>query len=284
MIYVPQEISEFTYSNITPIASDYNAATSYAVGDLARIDAIIYKSTLENNIGNNPENTLGIYWIEWDVSNEYAMLDLYPNTYTEWDADGIVEFPRAAIDVIVIGNFIALTATIENLDDSNNVLYTEAYNNSINRNVWNEWDYGYGGFSYDERPVAFFYVRRTGTKIRVTFARNGEPTKCGFIVGGKQQDMGCTIDKVSFPDKKIGTTALSVANFQTALPKKDLVRKMNLAKTKIDETMAFIIDEKESSVHQNMVILGKITKCSGIGANQQTNFLTWEVTQTFKEY
>lgn len=376
MIYVPQKITEFTYSNIPTLVELYDPAYNYALGELSRVGNYQYKSALANNLGNNPLDTLGIYWIEWNPSNIYAMLDLFADTKTEWTADGIVEFSITNIDTIGIGNFKASTITIEYLDNSNgvisgltiatsadlnstitsglayvnnvridftdtaklftaskdtyvdlddtgtliytevangdpapvltspnqriakvvtdatsitsvidlrtiinNVLETTTYAYSNNGNVYDEWSYGYGGFTDNTTSMVYLPIKRKGSYLRITFAQSGLNTYCGYLVGGNSTSMGCTLDQVSFPDKLLGSSTIPTANFKTAVLKTKFIRYLNEAKLIRNNIMLFIIDESENSSHNNMVLLGKITQVSGIGENSEYNFLSWEVQQ-----
>jgi len=280
MIYVNQEIVEFTSSNIVDTVSLYSELTSYNVGDYARAGNSVYKSTATSNIGHHPEVNAGVYWIKWSPSNTYSLLDLEQDTITTWVGDGTVTFTRGSKDSIGIGNYIASSVKIEYLDAIGEVLYEQNFITSKNLNVYDEWDYGYAGFTSGEDGIVFTPILRIGVSIRVTFfAAATGGCSCGFIVAGKQISMGATKDEVSFPDKRIGSKTISVANFQTVVQKKDLMRKSNEAKSLINTPMMFVIDESSKSSHNNMIILGKIMKCDAVGANSPINFISWEVEQ-----
>ncbi|WBC28530.1 hypothetical protein TPMD03_56 [Thiohalocapsa phage LS06-2018-MD03] len=284
MIYVPQSITEFTYSNIPNLTDLWSESTSYAVGDLARVGNYLYKSTLSSNLNNKPLESLGVYWIEWDIANEYAMLDLLDETKTEWTGDGIVEFTRGSKDTLGIGNFTASLITIEYLDSLGNVIGdTDTYSYSNNGNVYDVWTYGYGGFTDSVSEAIYVPIRRVGVKIRVTFSKNGNATNCGFMVAGVAIDGGITLDKVSFPDKRVGSRSVSVADFTTSVPRNQLMRKTTEAKKLINDTMLFIIDNQDNSDHKNMIILGTMTKCSSVGEVLSNNYIQWQVEQTILE-
>jgi len=381
MIFIPQAITAFTYDNIQSAVLLWDEATTYAVGDLARVGSWQYKSVISSNIDKYPLDSLNIYWYDrWAPANDYAMLDLFPATRTEWTAEGIVEFTRGTKDSIGIGDFKATQITIEYLDalsgvvsgltiatsvdldstitagliyvdekrfdfeatpktftaskdtyvdidddgapvytevtlgagapaitspneriakvvtDADNitsvtdlrtiidpVLDTQTFTFSSNGDVWNEWDYGYAGFTDSVSETVYTPLLRKGTYIRVTFSAAGDNTYCGFMVAGLASFMGDTLDKVSFPDKRIGSKKLSVADFRTSVVKATLMRKTAEAKALIDESVLFVIDESTDSSHSNMIILGQIKKVDGTGETSSKNYMTWQIEQNIEE-
>jgi len=280
MIYIKQGITELTLSNVPSTHTVYDSSYTYSIGEEVRVGSYIYKSVTDGNIGNNPIETSGIYWYDGKVpSNEYALIDLNQDTQTVWDENGIVEFNRGISDYIAIGNFSARVVTISYLDSSDNVLALDEYNFSANGNVYELWSYIYGGFTESTSKTIYAPIRRTGIKVRVEFDNNGAQSKCGYLVVGKGYSMGTTLNTVSFPDTKIGSNYISVANFDTITPKNELIRKMDEAKSLIGESLLFVIDESESSSHENMIIIGSITKCDGVAENNNKNKIAWEITQ-----
>jgi len=280
MNYCQQEIDSFTDSNIVYIADEYNETISYSVGDLVRVGKYQYKSTLDSNVGNNPLSALGIYWIEWQAANDFAALDLFSESKTEWDSNGWVEFNRGTNDVVGIGNFKATQVLIKYYDESHTLLDTETYDFSNNGDVYDEWDYGYAGFTHSTSRVIFRYIKRIGTTIRIEFIdSNNTNTYCGFLVSGRAVDMGDTLDKVSFPDKRVGSRTINVANFNTIMNKTLISRKTSIAKALVDKPMMFIIDPLESSSFDNLVILGKINKVDAVFENSNKNTISWEIEQ-----
>lgn len=334
MIYVKQEIDNFTYSNITSTTLEWNAdiitagafiigvtyqivsigttnftligaatntvglsftatgvgsgtgtaQTAYLVDTMVRVGNYHYKSLYGTlalpNINKAPLTSLGTAWFKYEVSNIYACLDEYSDTKTSWTASGIAEFARGSKEVLGIGNFTATEVKVEYLDALSVVLDTETYAFSNNGYVFDEWDYGYAGFSTSFSRVIYYPLLRKGVTIRVTFSKGGLSTDCGFMIAGKAVSMGSTLDKVNFPDKRIGTRTVSVADFDTIVPKKDVMRKIAEAKVLIDEPMMFIIDESTTSEHQNIAILGKITQCSGSASGDELNSISWQIEQT----
>lgn len=283
MIYIQQEINEFTYSNIENTTPTYNPTSNYMLGDMVRVGNYEYKSLFGTegvpNKGNDPLNSLGISWFEYGSSNEYACLDPYPETKTIWEADGIVEFLRGAKNVLAIGNFTASNVKLEYLDYNNTVLETQEFTFSNNEGVYDEWTYGYGGFTSNTANTIYFQLKPIGSKIRITFSKNGNPTDCGFMTAGGANNCGYTLESVSFPDKRVGDRIIPTASFTTIVNNTRLMRTMNEAKKLINETVLFIIDEDLNSKHENMIFLGKIVKCDGVANNLDKNQINWQVEQ-----
>lgn len=126
MIYVNQGLTGFTYSNVTAKVDAFDVTKDYIVNDSARFGSRIYKSITgiapNYNTGNYPLLSLNQDWFDYEPSNEHAMLDLFGETVTEWDGDGIIEFTRSGKDTIALGNFKASTITIEYLEDINGIV------------------------------------------------------------------------------------------------------------------------------------------------------------------
>lgn len=284
MIYIRQEITEFTYSNIASTVSEYNPTTNYLLGDMIRVGNYEYKSLYGTvalpNVGKDPLSNLGTAWFKYGSSNTYACLDSYAETKTTWTGDGILEFNRAQKDTLGIGNFTANQVTIEYRDSLGNVLDTETYTYLNNTLVFDEWSYGYANFQSLTEEVIYLPLRLFGAKIRVIFSKDGDATDCGYLVAGRAVYMGRTIEGVNFPDKRIGTRSVPVADFSTSIESNYLMTKINEAKKLIDETMLFIVDDTDSTTYGNMIFLGKITKVDGNANNFEKNQITWQIEQT----
>jgi len=282
MIYVKQEITAFTASNIVDTVATYSASTNYAIGAYARFGNFVYKSTATPNINHQPDTNIGVYWLEWSPSNTYALLDLEQDTVTTWEGDGVVSFSRGSKDSLGIGNYNASDLTIDYLDASNNVVLTQTFHSSKNISVFDAWSYGYGDFILNIEGTRYVPLKRVGTTIRVTLKATSSGSSCGFLVGGKAVSAGKTMNGVASPDRRIGSKTVSVATFQTVLNKVDLMRVTLEAKKIINDPMMFVVDESENSKHNNMIILGKIKKCDANATLSPKNFISWEVEQFIK--
>lgn len=286
MIYVKQLIDTFTYSNITETVLAYNPTTPYLVGEKCRVGGYHYISTYGTvalpNLGKEPLSNLGLAWVklENEPSNTYACLDSYEETRTTWVADGIVEFTRGAKNTLGIGNFTATQVKIDYLDSLGTIIDTQIFNYSINTQVFDIISYIYAPVTTSIDKMIYLPLKLKGSKIRVTFSRGGASTNCGFMIAGAAVSMGTTLNKVDFPLTLIGTKIQEVANFNTSVKKDFVLLNAKEAKALINETMMFIIDESESSSHQNMAIVGKITQCSPSAEVATENQISWQIVQT----
>ena len=219
MIYIKQAIDNFTYSNIVSTVSEYSSTTNYLVGDMVRVGSYHYKSLYGTgslpNVGKEPLSNLGTAWFEYEVSNQYAMLDMFSETRTYWTANGIVEFLRGNKDTLIIGNFTASLVTVEYLNDLDVVIDTLTYTYSNNSGRRSPWTYYTAPFYESNNYVIYLPILRKGVKLRVTFSKNGRPTNCGYLQAGRAIFMGKTLEEVSFQNKKIGNKNARVADFQT---------------------------------------------------------------------
>lgn len=286
MIYVQQSITEFLYTNIVETVLAFDPTTEYLVGDKCRVGSYHYVSTYGTltlpNVGKEPLTNLGVAWIklESEPSNIYACLDPFSETKTVWEEDGIVEFSSTGKDVLGLGNFLASQVIIEYLTIDDEVLDTQPYNYSNNVNVYDEWTYGLPDFTSEGQNTIYLPFKFMGAKIRVTFKNNGQPTECGFMIAGTSVYMGDTLNGVSFPDKRIGSKTIPVADFNTIVDDTDLTIKITEAKKLVNETMLFVIDESENSRHGNMIFVGKITNVNGTVTVSTKNTITWQIEQT----
>jgi len=279
MISINQLIDEFLTSNAENIIAEYAPATTYDTADEARELTRIYKSIASGNLGNYPPNNIDDFWMDWEASNEYAMLDLFEETTTTFAANGIVTFSRDNKEVIAIGEFQATQITVEYQDDIDAVLDTETYDFSSLGDRIDGYSYIYADFVTSQSEVVYKPLQRLGTKIRVTFKRGGLSTYCGFMVAGKSTFMGKTLDNVSFSNKKIGFTDKRVASFKTIVPKTSLMLTLSNGDAIKGVPLLFVIDPSENTSHHNMVSIAKITKVNGTGSNNEENQISWELTQ-----
>jgi len=286
MIGITQGIDKFTYSNIVETVLEYSPLTNYSFGDLARVGYYHYKSTFGElglyNVGNDPLTTLGVNWYKYEPSNLYSCLDTLEETTTVWaGTTGIIEFERGTKNKLAIGNFNANEIKIEMLNSLGEVLsdYTQTFTFSNNLDVYDEWDYGYGGFAENFINVALYNIRIVGQTVRVTLTRNTDGVYLGYIVAGKAEDFGTTYGEVSFPDTRVGSSSVNTATFGTFIDTYLHSKTVQRGKQLIDTDMVFVIDTTENSVHQNIVILGKITKCDGVASNFDKNIISWTIQQ-----
>lgn len=292
MRYVKQEITDFLTSTVSETYPTWSGASTYSVGDIVFHDNYLYKSSSNNNLDNNPTNYEGLYWIKWGISNKYAMIDSQATTKTTDTSDIVVTFNLGNIDTLAIGYYSAETLRIENIDNSDNVLYSQEVNQSSNENVIDYYSYIYEEYSIQTDKGAYFNIPRIGTKIRVSFLKgNLSSVNCGFLIGGRYNDMGKTLDNVNFKfnsysivDKDefgvISITRRSVQDlidFQTILDVESLTQYKRKLKSDYDIIVAFIIDDSDNDIYENIITLGKIENASTLARNHTKTYITWSV-------
>ena len=289
MIYVKQLIDEFTYSNIVETVSAWSPTTNYLVGQKARVGSYIYVSTYGTvtlpNINKPPLTNLGLSWIklENEPSNTYACLDPYEETKTTWVADGILEFKRGAKDTLGIGNFTATQVKIEYRNDAGDILDEQTYTYSINTIVFEHISYTYAPVTTSTARVIYLPLKRKGTKIRVIFSRGGLSTDCGYIIAGIATNMGKTLNTIQINKTQIGSKIQKTYSFTTTTSKETLMLKSAEADTKIDTPMMFIVDETETSSHQNLVVIGTIQEDNPTAENATENQTSWQIKEIILE-
>lgn len=92
MEYLRQSVDSFLTNSIQPSWGEWSATTTYDTetdpenltdGAVARYGNYYYRTITDSNLNNNPEDTLGIEWIRWEVSNRFALIDLRSSTLSE---------------------------------------------------------------------------------------------------------------------------------------------------------------------------------------------------------
>lgn len=288
MIAIDNDLTEFISTNATNPTPAYSDTTTYSVGDVARFQNYVYKSAQDNNIGNNPLETLNISWIEWDPANDYAMLDYYRETITKFpsDTDGVVIFERGYKDTILIGQFNSETITIEYLDDTNTVIDandTEVYTFGTIMSKYDIYTYIYGEFSYDETQVLYKPIKRVGTRVRVTFSRGFNENHCGIFFAGNAIDFGTTLNQVNLGGVKYGKVEARKADFQTDVKRGELMQKLEQSRVASNNIYAFVIDPSETSSHNNIVIIGRLDVYSGTAEKADKNLMSFSIEQNVRK-
>jgi hypothetical protein len=306
MKYIKQEIENFISINITEDFNEWDELTTYTYenessltnASVVRVGGSYYRSLTTNNIGNNPETDDGVYWSYWSPSNGYAMLDNKSLSKTILD-DGnnlVVEFDRGSIDTISLGYFQASKIIIQHYDNSDNEIteVKQEHVYDVNDDVYDLWDYIYADYSYDVDRNIIYNIAPVGTKIKITFEPSLGSVECGFLIGGQSNDMGCTVDEVSFSftsystveTDAFGNLTILRRNVQDAIDFETLVDKANIMSVKrnvksiYDEIVLFIVDESEDSDFENMTTLGKIQDVNIVGSLSDKNIITWAIIES----
>jgi hypothetical protein len=298
MQLLKQRITSFTSSNITETVAAYNKTTTYAQGAEVRVGAYIYKSVTAGNLGNDPIETLNIYWSKWGVSNRNAMLDLSTSTKSVLVGGSlVVEFLQDRMDTIVLGNYEATTVKVEILDGTT-VEWSYETEFSLNEGVEDWYTWTYLPYSYEVNRtlmVKLGFVDKN-TTVRVTFTYDADVsdrTACGYLVGGSSVEMGKTLYGVgfkfnSFTSKEFDTFGTlnmvkrgvqDLVDFNTFinLNEKGLMTAKREIKEHYDTVVAFILDELQESRYENMITLGVIQDASVVLNNGVVADLAWSV-------
>ena len=279
------EIESFLETTAINPTTAYTVGESVVVGDERRYENYVYKATADFTTSGYPNdmNNLYVKWVEWNPANDYAMLDYYRETVTNFTGDGYVIFERGVTESLTIGEFNATKITIEYLDDLDTVLDTEIYDFNALLNKYDPYTYIYGEFELDTTSVIYTSIKRKGTKIKVSFENSyGADNYCGLFSAGISIDMGKTLDKVSFSVVEYGTKIANQASFNTIVEKSKLMYTLEKANISFNDIVVFIIDESELTSHNNMVVLGKLKVYSGVGENSEKNSLSWTIEQNIR--
>jgi hypothetical protein len=294
MRFIKQAITSYTSPNISPEFASWSPSTTYNVGDKVLWGNYIWINSKTANLNNEPSFE-SVVWAKYDTSNYYSLIDTQSQTSTEIDDDLIVTFPAGYIDTIAIGYYTAETIKIENLDSLGNVLKTQEFTQSINEEVFDYFDYIYSPYSDSTDKGKWFKIVKIGTQIRVSFLKGSySGVKVGFLVGGTAVNMGRTVEGV-----KLGWNSFSLRNtddfgimsitkradqdlidFETSIDTVNLMSFRRKAKQYKDEIVAFIVDDNESSIFENIVTLGVMQEMQPVARNNDKTILTWSILES----
>ena len=295
MRFIPQAITSYSSTQITPEYASWSNSTTYAVGDKVMYDKYIWICSYAGSLNFQPQED-SPHLTKWGVSNYYSLIDPQSQTKTTViGSDLIVKFPAGYIDTIAIGYFTAQTVRIENLDASNNVLLTQEYYQSINEDVFDYFDYIYAPYSDSTDKAKYFNIIKAGTQIRVSFLKGiYSGVSVGFLVGGTAINMGKTVEnvKLGWQSFSLRTTddfgIMSITkradqdliDFETAIDTVNLMSFRKKAKQYKDEIVAFIVDDTELSMFENIVTLGVMQEMQPVASNNDKTILTWSILES----
>lgn len=296
MEYLKQEVTSFTSSNITDTTPVWDAITTYTTGQLARVGIFVYKSLIDGNTGFNPEDYLNIKWIKYSVSNEYAMLDLQSNTKSTFNGDMIVTFTQTRfMDTVALGYYSASKVLIEQLDASDNVLWSYETTDMINQNVVDYWTYIWEPYDFDVNKGIIFKIPYTvgQDRIKITFFKPADNAECGFLVAGSSTYMGTTLAKVNFKFNSyalkeydtFGTLSITkravqdMVDFETKIPRSEFMDFKRKIKEIYNDIIVFILDESETSEFENMITLGTIQDATPVVDIYDKSIISWSIVE-----
>jgi len=130
MRYLKQGITDLLYSSVAEVWAPYDSETTYQTEEgtltdtsVVRVGNYYYRTLIDDNLDNDPEDTLGVKWIRWQVSNKHAMIDLRSTTVTvSEDEELVVEASLDLDDMLALGYYTASTVTVDNLDDTAGII------------------------------------------------------------------------------------------------------------------------------------------------------------------
>jgi len=272
------------------------AITTYNVGDYSLLGSFVFKA-VSNHTNKSPLNYEGVYWVKWQISNKWAMLDLSAQSKSYVDAGNLtVEFLQNRMGTLAIGNYEAEYVTISILDtDGTTVLWT--YNNEsvLNENVIDYYSYIYEPYGYQVDRAIKIVLPLWGYKVKAVFHLSGDATRtaCGFLVGGDEVDMGDTLWGVNFRYNSYSTKtydafgSLTIAkravqdlvDFNTIIPTADLMNMKRNIKAIYNDIIVFIINDK-STDYENLITLGTIENASVVLSQAEITTMTFSVIES----
>ena len=288
MQYIKQELTEFTWTNLTDSYPDWSPTTTYTVepdnaltsASVARYGSYYYRSVTSANLNFNPSTYSDIKWVKHSVSNKYAMLDMSSNSKSVFEGgDLTVAFLQNQSSVLGIGNYEADYITIEVLaSDGTTILWMYNTLSNVNANVYDYYDYIYEPYVLDQDfttkvniPILGRYVRLTFHKLTLT-----NRAACGYLIMGNPMDMGMSLMQPKFSYNSLTTKEISsfgnldikksfiqdIVDFETVIASTYLSRMRRELKKIYDEIVLFIIDERDISEYENLMTLGVIQDAS----------------------
>ncbi len=301
MQYVRQELLDFTYTNLTDTYLPYNAATTYTFeagtptnASVVRFGTYYYRSLINGNVGNDPELTENVKWLKYGISNKYAMLDLSSQTVSKFTAGNlIVEFKQGTMGTLGIGNYSAQEIRIEQLDITGIVQSSITVGVTLNNLVTDYWTYMYTTYGYEGDKAIKITFATKADRIRVTFIKSSESpfAGCGFLVAGTPVGMGESLYGVNFKFNSyalkerddFGTLKITkravqdLVDFETVIPASSLMSYKRGIKGIYNDIIMFILDERENSAYESMLVLGIIQDASVILSNPVQTIISWSI-------
>lgn len=302
MYYVKQQIESFIESNLPSLYPDWSAETTYIFEpesptseSIVRVGAWYYRSLTNDNLDFHPIEYENTKWVKWQVANSHAMLDQRAQTVSTLAGGAIsVTFPIGfRWDTIGVGFFNGENATIELLNDSDEVVWSYTTQGVYSSNVtnWYAWTFEPRVFEFG-RSVAVKIERYLGaTKARVTINQRGTDTdtSCGFLIGGESEYMGQTMVPLNFSytsytqrsRDSFGNTNIirrpieDGINFQTVIDKVTLMSKQRVIKQDLDALAMFVLDDTQAE--SEIVVYGLMYNPTLLYDQFDRSVVNWQV-------
>ena len=288
-------IIEFARSGKDTIGIGNFNATEVKIEYLDALNGVVTGMTIATSVDLNSTVTAGYAYVNLtrvDLANTAKLFTASKDTYVDIDSTGTLvytEVANGAAEPTLTSPNERLAKVVTDVDNItsvtdlrtiiNPVLDTDTYSFPTYMCKTNFWKYITCGFNTTNRRVVYQNLKRLGTYIRVTFSNSGNDTNCGYCIAGTAIDCGATLDKVSFPDRRIGSKIINVANFNTILDQNLLMDTADEAKAVANIPMLFVVDPSIDSVFNNIVIIATIIKCDSVAEVATINQLSWELQQ-----
>jgi len=306
MIYIKQQIDSIDDTDTADLFDDWDIATPYIVEEdldtltnasTCRYGAYYYVAITPSE-GKQPDLYVDTYWMKWKISNKWACLDLNSLSKSE-TIGGSLYYTflqnRTLID-FAIGNFTAETLLFEVLDTSDTVVYSYETDKVSIRNISNWYNWTYRELDYTVDRTIYIKSPIVGNKVRITFKDSlaVTDTSVGYIFGGLGVDMGKTINKIPFgfnsyssvttddfgSMKIVERAKQDIVDFQTTVKNDKFISKRRQIKADFDKVVAFILDNSDNSIYENLVVLGKMQNVTPIlETHDELQVLGWSVVE-----
>lgn len=304
MKYVYQQLTNIVDTNLTDTYPEWNPSTTYIFesgtptsSSIVRYGTFYYRSVVDGNIGNNPEDTENVKWTKYGISNKYAMLDMSSNTksFVE-DGNLWVKFSQTDIGTIGFGNFEAGKIVVELINNSDEILWSYDTGYFYNETVVDYYTYMYDGYVYeiDRGMIIDLPIKTDYVKITFYSASPEVRTAVGYIVGGDSVNMGKTLNNVKFSFNSFALKetddwgALTVTkravqdlvDFETVIDTQYLPTFKRNVKHIYNDIIMFVVDDTEDSQFENILVLGVIQDASVVLTEFDKTIISFSVMES----
>ena len=282
-----------TTKSIVDSAPDYTTTGSSQVVDIYVDDVVFY----------DVPGGGGVEDMKYRALVEQLAIDLDLEDFTnetnweEFSGSLVVVFEKGTIDTLAIGYFTCSVLTIELLDESLNVVWDYSEDQTVNADVVDYYTYMYSDYTLEvDRGRVFRLPDAIGVYVRITFGATTftNETSCGFLIGSEAVDMGDTLYGVDFSfnsyssktTDSLGITHITksgiqdVIDFETVIDNAVLASNRRKIKSIYDDVLAFIVDECDSSIYDNIVTLGTVDSVSIVLSNPTITTVAWSIQET----
>ena len=194
MLVVPQQEINILDNNISdnpePI---WDSGATYNQDDLVQYNNYVYKSLIDNNTGNNPEESLN--WFKVKPINRWACFDGWTDTQLEYsgsDDYAYYEVETKDVDYIAFFDLFASKIVIELFDINSNLIETKSVN-TISYFIRDWWEWTYNAPEYKKNVAINLSHLIYGGKLKIYIYKLGDVAKVSNIAYGKSQDIGVSL-------------------------------------------------------------------------------------------